>query len=230
MAKIKLDTATVMYALLFIGVIVGISYVAMNLPGNMYEGFEEEPEEAEEDKEEFEDKEEAEEEEEEAEEDEEATGNEAFANMEMGQSDAAVTAMNPNAAPLASAGGAGGISAFDGETHFAPINGGEQMNVAQPNNPANCFPRDSLNPGELLPKEKSDYAAFQPMGQGTLAGRNFLEAGKLIGIDTVGQSLRNANYQLRSEPANPRVPVSVFNNSTIAPDATRRHLEIGSGN
>jgi hypothetical protein len=42
----------------------------------------------------------------------------------------------------------------------------------------------------------------------------------------VGQSLRNANYQLRSEPPNPQVPVTVFNVPTIEPDVNRRALEI----
>jgi hypothetical protein len=64
------------------------------------------------------------------------------------------------------------------------------------------------------------------MGSGSLKGKNFLSAGALIGINTVGQSLRNANYQLRSEPANPQVPVSVFNISTIEPDVNRRSFEV----
>jgi hypothetical protein len=64
------------------------------------------------------------------------------------------------------------------------------------------------------------------MGNGSLKGKNFLSAGALIGVNTVGQSLRNANYQLRSEPPNPPVPVSVFQNSTIEPDVNRRSLEI----
>jgi hypothetical protein len=64
------------------------------------------------------------------------------------------------------------------------------------------------------------------MGTGSLKGKNFLSAGALIGVNTVGQTLRNANYQLRSEPANPQVPVSVFNNSTIEPDTNRRDMEI----
>jgi predicted acylesterase/phospholipase RssA len=51
-------------------------------------------------------------------------------------------------------------------------------------------------------------------------------AGALIGVNTVGQSLRNANYQLRSEPPNPQVPVTVFNIPTIEPDMNRRALEI----
>ncbi len=93
--------------------------------------------------------------------------------------------------------------------------------------PAGCYPRDQLTPSELLPKDASSVWAQQnPMGTGSLKGKNFLSAGALIGVNTVGQSLRNANYQLRSEPANPQVPVSVFNNSTIEPDMNRRDLEI----
>jgi hypothetical protein len=59
-----------------------------------------------------------------------------------------------------------------------------------------------------------------------LKGKNFLSAGALIGVNTVGQSMRNANLQLRSEPPNPQVSVTVFNNSTIEPDINRRDLEI----
>jgi len=93
--------------------------------------------------------------------------------------------------------------------------------------PAGCYPRDQLTPSELLPKDPdSVWAKQNPMGTGSLKGKNFLSAGALIGVNTVGQSLRNANYQLRSEPPNPQVPVSVFYNSTIEPDTNRRDLEI----
>lgn len=93
--------------------------------------------------------------------------------------------------------------------------------------PAGCYPRDQLTPGELLPKDAdSVWAQQNPMGTGSLKGKNFLSAGALVGVNTVGQSLRNANWQLRSEPANPQVAVSVFNQSTIAPDTNRRDLEI----
>ena len=82
--------------------------------------------------------------------------------------------------------------------------------------PSGCYPRDQLTPSELLPKDaNSVWAEQNPMGTGSLKGKNFLSAGALIGVNTVGQSLRNANYQLRSEPPNPQVPVSVFYNSTI---------------
>ena len=93
--------------------------------------------------------------------------------------------------------------------------------------PSGCYSRDQLTPSELLPKDASSVWAQQnPMGTGSLKGKNFLSAGALVGVNTVGESLRNANYQLRSEPPNPQVPVSVFNNSTIEPDINRRDLEI----
>ncbi len=93
--------------------------------------------------------------------------------------------------------------------------------------PAGCYPRDQLQASELLPKDaNSVWAQQNPMGPGSLKGVNFLSAGALVGINTVGQSLKNANLQLRSEPPNPQVAISVFNNSTIEPDFNRRPLEI----
>ena len=95
--------------------------------------------------------------------------------------------------------------------------------------PAGCYPRDQLTPSELLPKDmNSNWAEQNPMGPGSLKGKNFLSAGALIGVNTVGQSLRNANLQVRSEPPNPQVPVSIFNQTTISPDISHRPLEIGA--
>uniref|UniRef100_A0A6C0K0B2 Minor capsid protein P11 C-terminal conserved region domain-containing protein n=1 Tax=viral metagenome TaxID=1070528 RepID=A0A6C0K0B2_9ZZZZ len=95
--------------------------------------------------------------------------------------------------------------------------------------PAGCYPRDQLTPIELLPADQNTiYAQQNPMGVGSLKGKNFLSAGALIGVNTVGQSLRNANLQLRSEPPNPQTPVSIFFQSTIGPDVSHRPLEVGS--
>jgi hypothetical protein len=95
--------------------------------------------------------------------------------------------------------------------------------------PAGCYPRDQLTPTELLPADQNTiYAQQNPMGIGSLKGKNFLSAGALIGVNTVGQSLRNANLQLRSEPPNPQVPVSIVLPSTIGPDISHRPLEVGS--
>ena len=89
--------------------------------------------------------------------------------------------------------------------------------------------RKQLKASELLPKdgEANAWAKVNPKGKGSLAFKNFIEAGYHLGINTVGQSLRNANLQIRSEPSNPQVPVSIWMNSTISPDANRRDFEVG---
>jgi hypothetical protein len=109
------------------------------------------------------------------------------------------------------------LSAYEGPANFGAAEA-----------PAGCYPRDQLTPSELLPRDmNSIWAEQNPMGPGSLKGKNFLSAGALIGVNTVGQSLRNANLQVRSEPPNPQVAVSIFNQSTISPDISHRPLEIG---
>jgi hypothetical protein len=94
--------------------------------------------------------------------------------------------------------------------------------------PANCYPKDQIAPQELLPNDpNSKWAQVNPQGAGDIAGKNYLSAGALMGVNTIGQSLRNANYQLRSDPPNPQVKVSIWNQATIEPDFNRRSLEIG---
>jgi hypothetical protein len=96
--------------------------------------------------------------------------------------------------------------------------------------PKDCFPKDQLSPADLLPSDcNSKWAQSVPNCQGELGDMNFLTAGYHIGINTVGQTLRNANRQLRSEPLNPQVPVSPWLQTTIEPDTNRRPLEIGGG-
>jgi hypothetical protein len=94
---------------------------------------------------------------------------------------------------------------------------------------ASCYPKDSLSAEELLPQDNasSQWAQVYPTGEGSLKDKNFLQSGYLRGIDTVGQTLRNANLQLRSEPPNPQVQVSPWLQSTIEPDVNRRPFEIG---
>jgi len=95
--------------------------------------------------------------------------------------------------------------------------------------PTSCYPQNTLTPDDLLPQSKSqqikDFNNANPTGEGILKGVNYLDAGFHVGVNTVGQSLRNANLQLRSEPANPKVNVSPWMNSTINPDLERKPLE-----
>ena len=95
--------------------------------------------------------------------------------------------------------------------------------------PSECYPKDVLTSAELLPNDaNSKWAQVAPSGQGSLQDKNFLTAGYHIGINTVGQTLRNANRQLRSEPPNPQQQVSPWLQTTIEPDTNRKQFEVGS--
>ena len=105
---------------------------------------------------------------------------------------------------------------------FASVNGSGQ------NVPSSTNKNSNQNPADLLPKDSnSQWAQLNPSGKGDLANINLLKAGHHIGIDTVGQTLRNANLQIRSEPANPQVNVGPWNLSTIEGDNTRPSFELG---
>lgn len=95
---------------------------------------------------------------------------------------------------------------------------------------ANCSAQDSIqDPQDLLPSDaNSEWARLNPVGQGDLSDVNLLKAGHHIGINTVGQSLRNANQQIRSDPPVPQVNVGPWHNTTIEPDTMRVPLELGS--
>ena len=97
----------------------------------------------------------------------------------------------------------------------APPAGAAQLPVA---NPADLLPRDSNN----------QWGSLNPSGTGDLQGQNLLSATFLTGIDTIGNTMKNANLQLRSEPPNPQLNVGPWNQSTFAPDLMRTPLELGS--
>lgn len=110
---------------------------------------------------------------------------------------------------------------------FASANGAQ---TSMPGIPSSCSTPSIQNPAELLPKDSnSQWAQLNPSGKGELANVNLLKAGYHIGIDTIGQTLRNANLQIRSEPPNPQLYVGPWNTSTIEPDFMRPPLELGSG-
>ena len=122
-----------------------------------------------------------------------------------------------------------GVRASDpnGNEVYASVNG---LQTSMPGIPSSCSQPNIQNPAELLPKDSnSQWAQLNPSGKGELANVNLLKAGYHIGIDTIGQSLRNANLQIRSEPPNPQLSVGPWNQSTIEPDFMRPPLEIGSG-
>ena len=86
------------------------------------------------------------------------------------------------------------------------------------------------NPADLLPKDSnSQWATLNPISQGNVAIPDLLQSGYHIGLDTIGQTLKNPNYQLRSDPIIEKKVVSPWNQSTIEGDVGRIPLEIGQG-
>ena len=88
------------------------------------------------------------------------------------------------------------------------------------------------NPNELLPTDaNSQWAALNPvnMNQGSILNGDMLQAGYHIGLDTIGQTLKNPNLQLRSDPIIPKQDVGPWNQSTYEPDYGRVPLEVGYG-
>jgi hypothetical protein len=96
--------------------------------------------------------------------------------------------------------------------------------------PSSCIVKEKLTAQDLLPKDATNlkWAQINPSSSGDISDQNFLTAGYHLGVNTVGQSLRNANLQLRSEIPNPQVSVSPWMISTIEPDVRSTTLEIGS--
>jgi hypothetical protein len=119
--------------------------------------------------------------------------------------------MSQQSAPV----GMDGMTGQNGQSG-APLAGASQLPVA---NPADLLPRDSNN----------QWGSLNPSGSGDLLGQNLLSATFLTGIDTIGNTMKNANLQLRSEPPNPQLNVGPWNQSTFAPDLMRTPLELGSG-
>jgi hypothetical protein len=111
-----------------------------------------------------------------------------------------------------------------------PSNSSKQNSVVSNYQNVNNQPSSTTNSNDLLPKDtNSEWAQLNPSGLGELSNINLLKSGWQVGVDTIGQSLRNANLQLRSEPPNPQTPVGPWNQSTITPDFMRVPLELGQG-
>ena len=127
--------------------------------------------------------------------------------------------MAPPSAPGADS-GSNGYSAVDSMS--GQSGGGSAPSAGATNLPV-------ANPSDLLPRDTNNqWGSLNPAGSGDLLGQNLLSATFLTGIDTIGNTMKNANLQIRSEPPNPQLNVGPWNQSTFAPDLMRTPLELGS--
>lgn len=84
------------------------------------------------------------------------------------------------------------------------------------------------NPADLLPADgNSQWTALNPSAQNGIMMPDLLQAGYHIGLDTIGQTLKNPNMQLRSDPVIAKKDIGPWNLSTYEGDPFRVPLEIG---
>jgi hypothetical protein len=121
------------------------------------------------------------------------------------------------------------INAQYGTVQPTSVNSPKDVTTAfQP--PGDYALKPVANPSDLLPKDvNSQWGELNPVNQGNVAMPDLLQAGYHIGLDTIGQTLRNANQQIRSDPIIPKTTVGPWNQSTIEPDLGRVPLEVGYG-
>lgn len=88
----------------------------------------------------------------------------------------------------------------------------------------NCEPEDLFDVDKYLPQEvNSDWFEVQPEPI-SVKNRHLINITKPIGINTIGTSLKNATYDLRSAPACPKYVTSPWLNSSIEPDINLKPL------
>ena len=125
------------------------------------------------------------------------------------------------------------IGPFDPQTQTGtPPERGSQLNPIKQNTDVLPYPQISNNYANQQANISGQFGIDtgkqpKPSVDGHLADKNFLESGHHYGIDTVSNTLKNANLQLRSDPIIPQIQVGPWMQSTNGPDTNHRQLEIG---
>ena len=86
---------------------------------------------------------------------------------------------------------------------------------------------DSFNAKDFLPKEVNNewFETDFSLAKYQLNDDKLINTEKyIIGINTVGESLKNASYDIRGTIPNPKMVVSPWNNSTYEPDFNLKPL------
>jgi hypothetical protein len=91
---------------------------------------------------------------------------------------------------------------------------------------------ETADPADLLPNDVNNaWSQLNPTTQGDIRNPDLLQAGYLIGLDTIGQTLRIPNYQLRADPIIPKQNVGPWNQAPdVDPDYGRVPLDAGCSN
>jgi len=88
----------------------------------------------------------------------------------------------------------------------------------------NCEPEDLFDVDKYLPQEVNDDWFEVQREPISVKNRHLINITKPIGINTIGTSLKNASYDIRGAPSNPRFVVSPWLQSSIEPDINLKPL------
>jgi hypothetical protein len=128
------------------------------------------------------------------------------------------------------------IANFDPNDDDYFYNGTDLSSAFKNSLPANANPNtidfkknnvDKYNAKDFLPKEVNDewFETDFSLAKYQLNDDNLINTEKyIIGINTVGESLKNASYDIRGTIPNPKFIVSPWNNSTYEPDFNLKPL------
>lgn len=87
-----------------------------------------------------------------------------------------------------------------------------------------CPPEDLFNVDKYLPQEVNDQWWDMLPEPISVKNRHLINVTKPIGVNTIGNSLRNATWDLRGDVPNPKYAISPWLNSTIEPDTNIKPL------
>jgi hypothetical protein len=130
-----------------------------------------------------------------------------------------------------------GLSSYSSSKTYV-MDGNTNMNTEEVNTPTSeptvmppvqgpSVTTNVANPSELLPRDSnSEWSSLNPTSMNG-AMPDLLTAGYHIGLDTIGQTMKNANLQLRSDPIIAKADVGPWNQSTIETDYARTPFELG---
>lgn len=129
-------------------------------------------------------------------------GNSAIANSQTGENDQFLPVDESS----------GGLAVFRSQ-------GREQCGSNQ-----NCSPENLFKANNYLPKEvNDDWWELVPEAV-SVKNRHLINITRPIGINTIGQSLKNASHDIRGSVANPKYVTSPWLNSSIEPDINLKPL------
>ena len=118
----------------------------------------------------------------------------------------------------------------DTGANVAGVNEAFEKLVDNPNGPdtvkLNANETKNFDNKDFLPKEVIP-GAFDDFSQAkyNIDDANLINTERyIIGVNTVGQSLKNASYDIRGTIANPKFSISPWNNSTYEPDYNLKPL------